>query len=307
MLISLGQICGTVQAPFIPLPVCPAAVKAGRDQALLLWTIFGAIAAAVPVALVMAISAALGRRTAEGAKRHRRVPAGLIVAGFSIISTYLLLILALFISNARLSMLMEGHVGMFFRAFVFPRGSASLPAVICILFWAGFQGRVIWMLWLMLGPSTKPRVPAGTPDAVRVSALFFSRRWFWPFLASSLVVIVFLFLRLYPIQVTVDRDMAAYQSARHRMKEANDKAAGLLFEHGGAKELVAAWKRTASLGAIAASRSRELAAAEHERDHRVFLFTGVSLGLAVFWLLFVVGRMRSVLGRLRSANRFIRR
>ncbi len=36
-----------------------AGLPGGREQALLLWTVFGAIAAAVPVALVMTISSAL--------------------------------------------------------------------------------------------------------------------------------------------------------------------------------------------------------------------------------------------------------
>ncbi len=307
MLISPGQICRMVQAPFLPLPVCLAAVTAGREQALLLWTIFGVIAAAVPVALVITISSALRRRMTDGTKQRREAPLGLIFASILIISNYLILILPLFLSNARISMLTDGHVGMFFRAFVFPHGSVSVRAVICIIFWAGLQGGVVWMLWRLRRPRAKPRVSAAAPDMVRVPAIFKFRRWPWLFLMGSFAVVVFLFLRLYPIQVAVDRDMAADRTARHQLMEAQDKAAGIMSKKGHAKELIAAWKRTDALDTIAASRSGTLAAAEQERNRRVFEFEYVSLGLAVFWLVFAVGRMRSALGRRRGAERFISR
>ncbi len=272
------------------------AATAGHYSAILLWPIFWLLACAVFVVFVVTVFPPLRRQLTQLLQRHPRIRAVMLPAFFSLFSTYLLGVWALFHSEAHVSTLLGGQPQAFLRAIFVPRGQLNSGVVVCGILWLAIQAASFWIAWRLIFPCPQPQggSAARTPWVWGLFSKSSRNRLFIIFSAVALAVVLSLAIRLHSSQANVDLAVAADRVARHRLTDAQAKVNGFAAQHTRRREMLAAWARGERLSNAWTDSARRLGVARRERNRRLHQFKVVSILLAVLWLVFSAGRIETI-------------
>ncbi len=296
--------CGYIGAGLVGAPLrllASGGASVGQYQALILWPIFWLLACTVPVALAIAVVPPLRRGAALLSQRYPRVGTVLMLAYFSLFSTYLLGAVAISGSSVPMAMLFRGEARLFFRDLLFPGGRLSLPVLALGVLWLGIQAASIWMGWALFAPCPRPH---GNVSIRAHRPRWFSpnKNWLHPFLlftAAAIAIFCYLAVRFYPSQIRAERAMSADQTSLHRLHQARDNAQAKLDEalagQAQRQRMVSSWTRVAQLAQASGLSAQRLDAAKRERDRRLSRLVYASSILATLWLTFGARRIGSLL------------